>query len=231
VTTTEKRTADGFPTGQLLSIQVGMPRQMTTTLGRVWESAIVKAPVTGTVALGKENLLGDRQANRKYHGGPDKAVCVYCAEHYPSWQEELGLDLPFGAFGENFTIAGLTEGDLCCGDVLAVGTALLQISQPRQPCANITRRWGRPELPRRMEETGQTGFYLRAVRTGDIEAGQEMHVVERPHPGWTLLRANRLMYGAPPDGEEVATLRSLTFLSAEWKRILGRKLRKLQGAA
>jgi len=204
---------------------------MTTAQGRTWESAIVKVPVAGAVSVGKENLAGDAQANRKYHGGPDKAVCVYCAERYPVWRQSLGLDLPFGAFGENFTVEGLTEEVVCLGDVLSVGTTMLQVTQPRQPCANITRRWGRPDLPRRMEETGWTGFYCRVRVTGEIAAGQEITVVERPHPGWTLLKANRLMYGEPLSVEEITALRSLRFLSAEWKRILGRKLRRAQGAA
>src|SRR4051794_28702068 len=90
-----------LPTGKLVSIQVGMPRQMTTAQGRPWDSAIVKSPIEGTVSVGEENLAGDAQANRKYHGGPDKAVCFYCAEHYPVWRRSLSLDLPFGAFGEN----------------------------------------------------------------------------------------------------------------------------------
>jgi MOSC domain-containing protein YiiM len=208
-----------------------MPQRMVTVDGRLWESAIVKRPVEGLVAIGKENLTGDRQANRKYHGGPDKAVCAYCAEHYPTWQAEFSLALPFGAFGENITIEGLTEDALCIGDILSVGTTLLQISQPRQPCANLIRRWDKPTLPRRMEETGWTGFYCRTVRTGEIEAGQPIVITERPHTGWTLLRANRLMHAERPDTEGIMALRSLPLLSAEWKRILGRKQRKVQGGA
>jgi MOSC domain-containing protein YiiM len=223
--------AEALPAGHLVSVQVGMPRQMTTTQGRLWESAIVKSPIEGAVPVGKENLAGDAQANRKYHGGPDKAICVYCAEHYPVWRESLSLGLPFGAFGENFTVEGLTEDIVCIGDVLSVGTTRLQVTQPRQPCANIIRRWGQPDLPRQMQETGWTGFYFRVRLAGEIAAGQEVTVVERPHPGWTLLRANRLMYGDPTAVEEITALRALRFLSAEWKRILGRKLRRAQGAA
>jgi MOSC domain-containing protein YiiM len=222
---TEER-ALGALVGRIVSIQVGMPREMVTATGRVWKSAIEKAALEGPVALGAENLAGDYQANRKYHGGPDKALCTYASEHYPDWRERLGLDMPFGAFGENLTLEGLTEDRVCVGDVFAIGDGgvRVQVSQPRQPCANLSKRWNRPRLPRWMEENGHTGFYLRALRTGDLAAGDAVTLVERPHPGWNLLRANELVYAAAPDREELAALRGLAALSAEWKRILGRKL-------
>lgn len=213
-------------TGQIVSLQVGLPRTLTTVAGRSWTSAITKAPVDGTVSLGTENLAGDQQANRKYHGGPSKALCVYCAEHYPGWCAEFGLDLPFGAFGENLTTVGLTEENICIGDVFALGEGdvRVQVSQPRQPCANISKRWAKPALPRRMEETGRTGIYLRVLQTGDVAAGDVIMLVERPHPGWTAQRANSLMYAPDAAPAEIAALCNLSALSAEWKRILGRKL-------
>jgi len=212
--------------GRIVSLQVGMPRRLTTATGRAWESAIVKEKVLGSVALGEENLAGDYQANRKYHGGPDKAICAYSAEHYPDWNSFLGYDLGYGAFGENITIEGLTEDRLCIGDTLEIDGVALQISQPRQPCASISKRWSAPKLPRRMEETGWTGFYCRVLVTGDLRSDAEIHVTSRPNPDWTLLRANQVMYGdASISGPEIDALRALALLSAEWKRILGRKLR------
>ena len=220
--------------GRIVSLQVGLPRTTRTADGREWRTAIVKAPADGRVRLGPENLDGDFQANRKHHGGPDKAVCGYSAEHYPGWRRLLGIDLPFGAFGENVTVEGMTEDAVCIGDVFATAPAgagvLVQVSQPRQPCANISKRWDRPDLPRRMEESGRTGFYLRVVRQGDLAAGDALVLAERPHPGWTLERCNALMYGdgisSGTEREEIAALRALDALSAEWKRILGRKLQR-----
>lgn len=215
-------------TGRLVSLQVGKPRRTPLASGRVWESAIFKEGVAARVPLRRENLDGDVQANRKYHGGPDKAVCTYSVEHYPAWRALLDRPMPHGAFGENFTWEGLTEDRVCVGDIFTVGTARVQVSQPRQPCNNVSRRWESADLPRRMEETGHTGSYLRVLQEGEVGAGDTLTLRERPHPGWTLLRANALMYAPDADPSEVAALRSLTALSAEWQRILGRKLSRGQ---
>lgn len=212
--------------GNIVSLQVSLPQKLTTAAGKEWTSAIAKAPVEKPVLLGQENLEGDYQANRKYHGGPDKAICGYSTEHFPYWHETLGRELPFGAFGENITVAGLTEDILCIGDIFEIGSGgvKMQVSQPRQPCATVSKRWNRPDLPRRMEETGWTGFYMRIVSRGEVAPGDRLTLLERPHAGWTILRANRLMYAEALDREELTKLRELSALSAEWKRILGRKL-------
>lgn len=216
-------------TGRIVSLQVSLPQKLTTASGKEWTSAIAKQPVEKPVLLGQENLQGDYQANRKYHGGPDKALCFYSAEHLPRWREILGKDLPFGAFGENITVADLTEDVLCIGDILRIGTGgvRVQVSQPRQPCANVSKRWNQPDLPRRMEETGWTGFYTRVLHPGEVAPGDSLTVQERPHEGWTILRANRLMYSENPSGDELTELRELSRLSAEWKRILQRKIARL----
>ncbi len=211
--------------GRIVSLQVGLPQKLITGAGREWRSAIAKQAVSGKVPLGPENFAGDYQANRKYHGGPDKAVCLYSAEHYAYWRDALAdPDFSYGAFGENLTVEGLTEDAVCIGDIFTAGTAILQVSQPRQPCANVSKRWSRPDLPRRMEHTGFTGFYCRVVQTGETANGDALVLTKRPHGGWTLARANTLMYGEPVDVDGVTDLRAVPALSAEWKRILGRKL-------
>jgi MOSC domain-containing protein YiiM len=220
---------EAIATGRLVSVQVGQPQKMRTAQGREWVSAIAKQPVEGKVPVGPENVAGDKQANRKYHGGPDKAVCVYCAEHYPVWRAERGIEMPYGAFGENLTIEGLTEETLCIGDTLSVGTVLLQISQPRIPCANLQKRWDWRDLPARVQETGWSGFYCRVLQTGELAAGDTLTVLARPHPEWNLLRANRALYADAPDADELSGLRALPVLSGEWRRITARMLRKLRG--
>lgn len=220
---------DTIASGRVVSVQVGKPRKMTTAQGREWTSAIAKTPVEGKVPVGTENVAGDKQANRKYHGGPEKAVCVYCAEHYPVWRAERGIEMPYGAFGENLTIEGLTEDALCVGDTLTVGTVHLQISQPRIPCANLQKRWDWRELPARIQETGWSGFYCRVLQTGELASGDTLTVTARPYPDWTLLRANRAVYADVPNAAELSGLRAIPTLSGEWRRMTGRMLRKLSG--
>jgi MOSC domain-containing protein YiiM len=145
--------------------------------------------VRGPVMLRRTNLVGDRQADRRVHGGPYQAVLCYSGDHYPAWRTELELDLPHGAFGENLTIEGQTEWDVCIGDAYQVGSATVQISSPRGPCFKIGFRWDRPELLGRVEATGRHGWYARVLQEGAIEAGQKLALQDRPNPSWTVRRA------------------------------------------
>jgi len=127
-------------TAKIVSLRVGMPRTFgregaVDPMERPWRSGIFKEEVDEPVWLGRTNLVGDGQADLKHHGGPEKAVHVYAAAHYPAWQRELQrADLTYGAFGENFTVEGQTEETVCIGDTYRVGDAVVQVSQPRQPC-------------------------------------------------------------------------------------------------
>jgi MOSC domain-containing protein YiiM len=168
-------------TPTLVSIQVGRPQP----LGHVM-SAFRKQPVAGPVRLQLTNLEGDEQADRRGHGGPEQAVLCYADAHYESWLRELGVDMRPGGFGENFTVAGADEWSVCIDDVYEVGTALVQVSKPRGPCFKIGLRWHMPRLLKLVHETGRHGWYLRVLREGVVEAGQEMRLVERPLPGLTV---------------------------------------------
>jgi MOSC domain-containing protein YiiM len=177
----------------LVSVQVGRPQERFDD--GVWVSAIFKDPVQGTVRLESTNLDGDEQADPRVHGGPDKAVCVYSADHLPFWRVALDRhDVGPGAFGENFSVTGLIEADVCVGDVFEVGTAVVQVSQPRGPCRKLGRKWARLDLPKMVLAEGKTGWYLRVLQPGDVEAGQEVRRIDRAYPEWTLTEANRLAY-------------------------------------
>jgi MOSC domain-containing protein YiiM len=210
----------------VVSIQVGLPRlhgdpAAANRLGRPWRSGFYKDPVTGPVWLGRTNLAGDGQADLKHHGGTDKAVLSYAAAHYPLWRAELHEpDLPYGGFGENFTVGGLSEESVCVGDVFEIGAALVQVSQPRQPCRNIARRWQRINLPTLVDRTGRTGWYLRVLREGEVEAGQQVMLAARPNPAWTVARATRALRGHQHDRHEARALAGLPELSAAWKETL-----------
>ncbi|WP_169794769.1 MOSC domain-containing protein [Alicyclobacillus kakegawensis] len=211
--------------GRLVSVQVGRPRAYLAqtppdaparpwegqpvgapawdgdgqdggeTAPATWVSGFAKAPVDRPLHLGSEQLEWDGQADRKNHGGPDKAVLAYAASHYVLWRQELGRTLPYGSFAENFTVDGLDEQAVCIGDVYLVGTAEVEVAQPRVPCWKIERYWGLPGLTERVCSSGRSGWYLRVRRPGWIQAGQAVRLLQRPYPEWTVARVNDLIHG------------------------------------
>jgi MOSC domain-containing protein YiiM len=216
--------------GRLLAIHVGLPREYGVAgsvepMDRPWRSAIFKKPVTGAIWLGRCNLTGDGQADPENHGGPEKAVNVYPTEHYPRWQTVLDRDvIEFGAFGENFTTEDLLESEVCIGDVFAVGDALVEISQPRQPCWKLARRWRRKDLPLLVEASGFTGWYFRVLQEGSVEQQAPIRLIERPYPKWTVMRANHIMHGSTGENESLRQLAACPALSASWKATLEKRI-------
>jgi MOSC domain-containing protein YiiM len=215
---------------RLVSIQVGLPTlhgqpDALDPLDRPWRTGFFKAPVAGPVRLGRTNLAGDGQANRRVHGGADKAVLAYAASHYPMWRRELGRpDLPYGAFAENFTIAGQDETRVCLGDVYAIGSARVEVSQPRQPCSNITHRWRVPRLTEQVAATGRHGWYLRVLEEGEVVAGEPMLLLDRASPDWTVARAICAMAQRTRDRAEAAALLAVPALSDAWRKTLRGKV-------
>lgn len=135
------------------------------------------------------NLDGDRQADLRVHGGPERAVMLYSADHYPRWERELGRRFEWGSFGETFTVEGLDEESGCVGDVLEIGAATIQLSEVRGPCYKVAYRTGVPDMIQRIEANGRSGFYARVLREGLVAAGDEVRLVDRPNPDWSLDRA------------------------------------------
>lgn len=190
-------------------------------MDRPWTTGFDKRPVAGPVWLGVTNLDGDGQADLAHHGGPDKAVLAYSADHYEPWRRELEMPvLPFGAFGENFTVEGLTERTVCLGDIWQAGDAVLQVSQPRQPCWKLARRWRLKTLALRVQESGRTGWYLRVLNEGVVAAGLPLQLRDRPHPIWTVERANWVMHFDKSDLTAAAELAALPPLAASWRATL-----------
>ena len=220
------------PRIRLLSVQVGVPRSHGTKgaadpMDRPWRTAFFKEPVEGPVRLGRLGLEGDGQADPRYHGGPEKAVLAYAASHYPLWLAELGIEMPHGGFGENFTVAGQDERTVCLGDVYAVGEARVQVSQPRGPCWKIARRWRRKDLAARVQENGRTGWYLRVLREGTVEAGVEMEMLERAHPEWSVARVNAILFAKPLDPAALLELAGCEALTPGKRRSLRQKAEAL----
>ena len=215
---------------KLLSLQLGRPRESVSQLkdgkDADWISSIWRTPVDERLHLGRTDLAGNTQADLKNHGGPDKAVCCYSAEHYPGWRDLLNLreeEFGYGAFGENFTVAELTEDAVCLGDIYTLGTATVQVSQPRMPCWKVGRRWERPDLPGEMTKTGRTGFYLRVLTEGEVGAGDTLTLHERPVPDCTVARLNDAMYVQKSDAELAQELSRLPLLAEAWRRPFRRR--------
>lgn len=212
----------------LVSIQIGAacdypPAGTPPGLNRPWRSAILKIPVSGSVRLGPLGLEGDTQVDRRYHGGPDRALLAYSADNYTRWREDGDLPaFPFGAFGENLTIEGLDETSVCIGDIYRIAAIRVEVSQPRQPCANLARRWQRPDLPERVRRTGRSGWYLRVLNPGVIEAGQPIQREVCPHPAWSIARASQVMQSRLERRAEAEELASLEPLSPGWRTRLTR---------
>ena len=212
------------PQRLLRSVQVGKPRTMPLEDGK-WRSGIYKNPVDGRVPLDSTNLAGDKQANRRFHGGPDKAVCCFPAEHYPFWRQLLSRteeEFAYGAFGENFTLSGMTENEVCVGDVYEVGSARVQVCQPRIPCINLVRKWGYAEMPNKMQEVGHSGYYLRVLQTGEVGAGDAMTLIERS-TDITIAAINGALYRRE-GGKEFAVLLSELPELADAARSIFRRL-------
>jgi MOSC domain-containing protein YiiM len=172
---------------RLVSVNVGRPAPLATPRdGREVLSAIRKAPVEGPVRVAGVNLEGDDQADRTVHGGPDKAVYAYAQEDTAWWAEELGRELPVAVFGENLTTAGLDVSGAVVGERWEVGTTVLEVCQPRLPCAKLGLRLGDPGMVRRFGAARRPGAYLRIVQEGELAAGDEVRAVARPAHGVTV---------------------------------------------
>ena len=171
---------------KLVAASVGGPREMSWQ-GRTILTSIFKTPVSGRVRVGRLGLDGDEQTDLSVHGGPDQAVYAYPSEHYAAWRVELPeADLPWGAFGENFSTEGLLEGDVRIGDTFRIGTAMFYVTRPRFPCYKLGARFGRTDMVRLFQQSGRSGFYLAVMREGEVGAGDPIERIERGAPGPTV---------------------------------------------
>ena len=177
---------------RIVSVNIGCPTEQTYFNKKVMTGGFKHSVPQALLRL--ENFEGDSQVDLKNHGGEDKAVCVYSFDHYVYWQRQLGCSLDYGAFSENLTVEGLRESDVCIGDIVRVGEALTQISQPRQPCSKLAGKFGRRDLPDRIHQTSFSGFYLRVLSEGAVKQGDTFDIVTRHPDGVSVEFANQVMY-------------------------------------
>ena len=215
---------------KIVSIQIGRAttyqyEHPSDGKSSAWTTAFFKTTATGNVAASELGLSGDEQADKKNHGGLDKAVLAYSANHYPYWREHLHLpDMPHGGFGENLTIDGLEEATVCIGDRWQAAGVVFEVSQPRQPCWKMGRRWQLPDLPKQVIQNGRSGWYFRVQELGELTAGMAIELIARPRPSWTVARASRLLYHEKEDVAALEDLANLPELSRAWREELFEKI-------
>ncbi|MFS0722292.1 MOSC domain-containing protein [Paenibacillus sp. 1P07SE] len=217
--------------GLIHAVQVGEPGQMKHGSKAV-ATAIVKRKVAGPRRVGKLGLPGDGQADLVNHGGADKAVCVYFSKHYPYWRHWLDKPLGDSPFGENLTIDGGDETMICIGDVLRIGSAagpLVQVTQPRVPCFKLGLRHEQPQLPAQVLQTGYSGFYLRVLTEGEVEAGDAVVFERRDPAGVTVAEALRIMMIEREDWDGARRLLAIDALAESWREMALKRLAKAPG--
>ena len=199
------------------ALNIGLPKKEHFP-GRELITGICKRPVDGPLALTREGFAGDGVADRKNHGGSDKAVCLYSLDHYPHWAAALGTTLPDAAFGENLSVTGMLEDDVCIGDRFKIGTAELEVSQPRQPCGTLAARYGRPDLVKLVVDSGRTGFYCRVITEGIVKAGDAITLALRDPGGVSVAFANRILHHDRQNAAGIERVLSVPALSVSWQQ-------------
>jgi MOSC domain-containing protein YiiM len=209
---------------ELLSLNVGLPKQVQFRQKDV-STGIFKTATDEALYLSYLNFEGDGQGDLVHHGGREKAVCVYPFEHYPFWEKELKRPLEYGALGENLTTKGLLETEVCIGDVFELGKAIVQISQPRQPCYKLTIRYSVPEMLLKVQKTGFTGFYFRVLAEGLVSRSDKLALLHRHPQKVTVSYANRIMHHEKENIEGMERMLEVEELSVNWKQTFQKRLK------
>jgi MOSC domain-containing protein YiiM len=212
---------------KLVSVNVGLPSEIDWN-GKTVTTGIFKTAVEGPVELRRHNLEGDRQADLSVHGGPTKAVYVYPMEHYAYWKTELpGHDLPWGSFGENFTVEGVDEGSVCIGDEFRVGSARLVVTEPRMPCFKLGIKFGRADMVKRFLKSQRSGFYFGVVEEGRVQAGDELERLSRHPDDLSVADVTRLYTTEKGNAALLSKAVSVSVLPESWRSYFERQLEKL----
>ena len=208
------------------TLAVGMPKEMRYGKQQSMITGIKKQEVQ-EVYLSAHGFEGDDVADKKHHGGPDRAVCLYPAEHYKQWAEEFGKTLPKSAFGENITVTNMLEADVCIGDVYKVGEAVIQITQGRIPCSTIDKYTEVNALLKRLIETGYTGYLARVLQEGTIRVDSTIEMLERDPARISVLHCNEV-YFQNKDALAMKRIQMVEALAADWKQKLEKRIHLLQ---
>jgi MOSC domain-containing protein YiiM len=214
---------------KIISLNVGLPRLVLRN-GEPVSTGIFKEPVTRRVMMRTLNLDGDLQADLSVHGGPNKAVYVYPAEHYDFWKRELPeMDLPWGMFGENLTTSGLLETEINIGDKFRIGEAEVMVTEPRMPCYKLGIRFGRTDFIKRFLQSEHTGFYLAVLKEGEVGAGDEFELMDRDAHDVRVSDITRLYTGEKHNAELLRRAIGVEALPESWRWYFQDRLERLTG--
>ncbi len=208
-------------------INIGLPQKVPYGDSKTMYSGILKKSISGPINLGKLGFEGDDSADKRFHGGEDKAVCVYSFDHYKFWEKETSKKLTPGAFGENLTVSGLDEKEICLGDIFSFGDAKVQVSLPREPCHKLNKMFDKKDMACKFQKTGYTGFYFRVLTDGIVKPKTPLKLLEKGDQEITIAEANDLMFRKEKRNyERIETALSLGFISESWKRGYRKRLSK-----
>ncbi|CAI8767713.1 sulfurase [Bacillus pseudomycoides] len=212
---------------KLVHFSIGKPKQIQYGENKEMTTGICKE-LTEEAFLSKDGFLGDGVADLRFHGGPDRAVCVYPYEHYALWEQEFQITLPPSAFGENITVTNMLEHDIFIGDTYQLGEAVIQITQGRIPCSTISKRVGIPGILPRIVETGYTGYLCRVLQEGVVRKDSQMKLLER-HPNQvSILFSNEVYFHRRKDTEAMEKIIAVPELAEAWREQLVDRLAKLK---
>ena len=210
---------------EIVSLNTGKKKNYNFD-NKIVETAIIKTPVSCDIFLGKLGLSGDEQANLIYHGGPDKAVCFYPFEHYKYFEKDIKEFSP-GDFGENLSVLDMLETSVCIGDIFQIGEAVLQISQPRQPCFKLNLVHGTSKIPSLMQNTGFTGYYARVLQEGNINKNNKITLLEKHPEQISIDFLNNIYYNHTGSKEVMEKILKIKEIFDEVRNVLEKLLEKI----
>ncbi|MDM5190137.1 MOSC domain-containing protein [Bacillus sp. DX4.1] len=213
---------------ELVHFSIGKPKQMQYGEEKEMTTGICKQ-LTEEAFLSKDGFRGDGVADLRFHGGPDRAVCVYPHEHYALWEQEFQTTLPSSTFGENITVTNMLEHDVFIGDTYQLGDAIIQVTQGRVPCSTISKRLSIPGILPRIVETGYTGYLCRVLQEGIVRKDSQIQLLER-HPNQvSILFSNEVYFHRRKDKESIEKILAVPELAEVWYEQLTDRLTKLTG--
>ena len=212
---------------KIISINIASPSLVSLDGGpKKYKSGIFKTPVSGPIFLDHLGLKGDGVGDTKIHGGEDLALCVYCVEHLSYWNEKLNRKLESGSLGENLSVEGMLETDVNIGDIFEVGSAQVQISQPRQPCHKLNKVFNDQSMACSIKKTGFSGYYLRVLKPGLVEPGDTINLFHKDPSEFSVEKANALLRKGGINIQYMEELISHPALSSDWREMIQKRLNR-----